>query len=347
LVGATFGSYGFSIAVYVIGIMIAIGGIILGIGFALNNKKLKEFGREELIQSVINGALVGGLLLLFAQNGLVNSLIYSLTVTNGTKLQCSAFLASNAAICLSYDYLVGPGYTWNGVSHQSILSLITSLMVGLLALNTVLGIVASVKFTLFIITFSFESVIAPLLMQIRYLTNILTTLAIGATVQASVLIFIAISAVSVMLPAGLVIRTFYPTRKLGGFLIATAVGLYVVFPLSYVFNAAILNTYYTNINQTSMNQLTLSAKQVKNNVVSTAGQANPNDTSIFSSLSNLVSNLASSFSKMMDKLFSLVAYFILSVFILPIFSLIMTGISIRELASVLGSEAFFGKFDLL
>ena len=34
-----FGQYGFSIAVYVIGIMIAISGISLGLGYAINDKK--------------------------------------------------------------------------------------------------------------------------------------------------------------------------------------------------------------------------------------------------------------------------------------------------------------------
>ena len=53
-----FGAYGFSIAVYVIGIMLSIAGISLGIGYAANKRSLKEFGKEEIYQSVINGVLV-------------------------------------------------------------------------------------------------------------------------------------------------------------------------------------------------------------------------------------------------------------------------------------------------
>ena len=67
-----FGAYGFSIAVYVIGIMLAIAGISLGIGYAANKRSLKEFGKEEIYQSVINGVLVGSMLILFSQNGIVN-----------------------------------------------------------------------------------------------------------------------------------------------------------------------------------------------------------------------------------------------------------------------------------
>ena len=71
-----FGVYGFSVAVYVIGIMLSIAGISLGIGYAANKRSLKEFGKEEIYQSVINGVLVGSMLILFSQNGIVNSDYY-------------------------------------------------------------------------------------------------------------------------------------------------------------------------------------------------------------------------------------------------------------------------------
>ena len=46
---------GYEISVYVISIMIAISGISLGIGYAFNEKRFKEFGKEELYQSVTDG----------------------------------------------------------------------------------------------------------------------------------------------------------------------------------------------------------------------------------------------------------------------------------------------------
>ncbi len=50
---------------------------------------------------------------------------------------------------------------------------------------------------------------------------------------------------------------------------------------------------------------------------------------------------------MINWLLNQLAYLIVYAFVLPIFSLIVTGISIRELSRVLGAEAFFGKFNLL
>ena len=47
--------YGFSVAVSVLAIMISIGGISVGIGYATSNRRLKEFGRDELNQCLVNG----------------------------------------------------------------------------------------------------------------------------------------------------------------------------------------------------------------------------------------------------------------------------------------------------
>ena len=47
---------GYSIAVSVIAIMISVGGIVFGLGYAFDNNRLKMFGRDELVQSFINGA---------------------------------------------------------------------------------------------------------------------------------------------------------------------------------------------------------------------------------------------------------------------------------------------------
>lgn len=344
-----FGVYGFSIAVYVISITVAISGLLIGAGYAINDRKLKETGKNELLQSMINGILVGSLLLLFSSNGIISSIIRSLTLANGTTITCSSFLSNNTAICLSYDYLVSPTpYTFMGSTHYSILSTVTGLLVSLFSLNVLLGIIASTKINLLIISFSFGSALNPIQYEIQYLIKVLSTVAISATVQASVLMFVAISALSVILPLGLILRTFYPTRKLGGFLIASAIGLYVVLPLSYVFNATIENAYSTNVNSTSLTEATISATNLKNAVFSLNIGANSiGSFGVINSLADLSSGLTSALTNMINGIISAIAYLIMYTFVLPIFSLIITGLSIKELSELLGSEAFFGRFDIL
>ncbi len=344
-----FGTYGFSIAIYVISIMLIISGIVLGFGYALNDKRLKEFGKNEIYQSILNGALVGGLLAAFSQDGIINQAIYSIATANGASMQCQQFLSQNAAICFAYNYLTGTGYTLMGIYHPSVLSSVLVLLTALLSLSLVLGIIGAAKLSIIVITISFSSIVNPLAMQLQYIIKILITIAIGATVQSSVLAFISLTSLSIILPAGLILRSFYPTRKLGGFLIALMLGLYVVLPLSYVMNALIANQYILDVNSTSVQQVAASASSIESSIYGNLQAAPSNSflSEVESIFINPLSSLANSFQSLVNSLMDDVSYFIVYTFILPAFSLIITGISIREFATILGSEASFGKFNVL
>jgi hypothetical protein len=347
------GQYGFTIAVYLISIMVAVAGISLGLGYAFNEKRLKDFGRKELFECVLNGVIVGTLFTLFYTNGPVAILINQLTLTNSTTLSCSAFMSNNTAICLSYDYLVSPlPYTFMGTTHYSVLSSVSETIAELTVLNGILGLIAAIKINLILVSFSPSYVFAPLISQISYIIRILSTIAISAVVQAAVLQFVAIGALTILLPSGIILRTFYPTRKLGGFLMAAAIGLYVVLPLSYVFNATLANSYNSAVNQTSLQQVSLSASNIKDTLLDTAGTnqtsgAGSSYDGLIGSIESTITGFTNYIATLINSLLSQLAYFIVYAFILPVFSLIMTGISIRELAELLGSEAFFGKFDIL
>jgi hypothetical protein len=336
--------YGLSVAVLTIAIMITIGGFAVGLGFASNNKKLKEFGIEEIFQSLINGVLVGSFAVLFVQNGLITSTVNAITLSNTSSLSCSSYLSQNYAICFSYDYLVGPGYTFNGAYHQSLLDQSTELTIGFLGLNTVLGIIAGLNLNAAVISISFSSALNPIINQIQYFIKILTTISISALVQSSLLEVVAGSAITLILPTGLILRTFYPTRKIGGFLIAVAIGMYVILPMSYVLNANILDSYSTSVSNSTIVELSGSAGGIEGQILSISGTPK---TSLISSIAGAVGGIGSAFSTIANAAISDVSYFILAAFILPAFSLVLTTISIKELSSILGSEVSFGMFDMV
>ncbi len=324
--------YGFNLSVMLVGIMLAIGGIAYGIGYALNDKRFKEFGRSEVIQSLINGAFVGGFLMLFVKGGIVDSLINSIVLANGTSVVCSSFLQQNSAICFAYNYLIGTNsYYFMGAYRYSILSCVMALIVSLTSLYAVLG--------------SAKAFVSPLLAEIQSIVQLLGATAISTTVQASVLMFIAASAVSVILPLGLVLRTFYPTRGMGSFLMALTIGLYIVLPLTYVMNAVIASSYSSATSQSTLSTLTLSANSIGEKVVGSV--LNTNNTGMVGLISNAWNSISDTVSDMLNRLFNAVAYLIVYTFVLPAFSLMLTGISIRELSKLLGSESFFGKFNPL
>ncbi len=343
--------YGFSIAVYVISIMIAIGGIALGLGYALNEKRMKEFGRRELYECAINGAIVGGLFLLFVSGGPVSAAINQLTLSSNTTLNCGPYMADNAAMCLSYDYLVSPQpYTFTGVVHTSVLSQVGSTITGLMILNGILGGIAGGSVDLIVVQFSASYAITPIISEITYIVKILSTVAISVTVQAAVLEFAAAGVLTVLLPAGVILRTFYPTRKLGGFLMAVSIGLYVVLPLSYVFNATLVNTYSSVSSGQSITQVSLNATGAETQLFHEGTAQSTNSTSQNSAVGgvlSLISNLINTVSGLINWILGELAYFIVYAFVLPLFSLIVTGISIREIAELLGSEARFGNFKML
>ncbi len=342
-----FGLYGFNIAVLLISIMLSIGGIILGLGYTFDDKKLREFGKNEIYQSVINGMLVGGLLVLFMNNGVIDLAMNSL-IPGNSRFSCPGYMQNNLAICFAYSYLASPTpYTFSGSMHISLLEKITMLLSGLFLLSTILGSIASLEVNLLVFTLNFSYIIKPFLNEIQYIINILTATAVSISVQAFLLIFISLAAITIILPLGLILRTFYPTRKLGGFFIAVAIGLYVVFPLTYLFDAVLLNSYNSSPANSSIVSISSNATSLESEMISSINATNSTRISSITSIESDASHIFSSVNSLINSLLSFVSSLIMQVFILPIFSIVITGISIKEFAELMGSEAFFGKLRVL
>lgn len=343
-----FGIYGFQIGVIMIAIMITISGIVLGMGYALDDRKIKEFGRSEIYQSVISGVLLGSFLLLFANGGVVSSLVNAVTLSNGTSFSCQAMMQSNAALCFASSYLNGPRqYTFMNRNYDSLMTISAGFLASLVALNSILGIMAGVKINLLIVSLSFAGLLQPFLNEIQYAVSALVAIMVGISIESSLLAFVALTATTLVLPTGLLLRTFYPTRKLGGFFIALAIGMYVVFPLSYLFDAMMVSQYDIGSNQTNLSQITFSAQSIKDQYINTIGTNTNQSTGVINSLTNSVSALSLSISNILSSLFNTISELMVQVFVLPVFNLIVTGISIRELSGIFGSEAYFGKFRIL
>ncbi len=338
---------GFTIAIYVIGIMIASGGILLGLGYAINEKRFKDFGKNEIWQAVVNSALVGFVFLSVSPAGFITPIINSASGNNIT-MNCPGSVAQNVAICLAYNYMIGNGYTLSGVYHNSILSSATEFLVGLYSLNGILGAIAAVKINLAVLTISFNPIISPVMAEIQYIIKMLNAVIIGAVVQGALILFISASAMTVIFPTGIVLRTFYPTRRLGGFFIALAIGLYAVYPLSYVFNAYIANSYKANISPGNLTEVGSSANQVEGQVFAYNSLVGNSIVGTVSTMTiTAVQQVYQNVNKLLSAILYEIGYFIVYTFILPAFSLIITGISVREFARVLGSEANFGKFNVI
>lgn len=333
------------IALSIIAIMISIAGIVLGIGIALNEKSLKEFGKSELFQSLINGIILSSLFVIFNKNGLITNLINNIISKSSTSLSCVGFESANYAICFAYNFLTGlNGFTINSVHFASLFSQVSGMLMSISSIYVILALISSLKFN-FIIGIGLSAVFTPLL---SVLSSIITTLVfslLSIEVQAALLKFAGITAIAVLLPIGIVLRTFYITRKLGGSIIALAIGLFCIFPLTYLLNAQLILSYTSN---TNLANLLESASQLKTNIVGGTSSISANSISqgFITSISQAISNFSSYFWSIINDIINDIAVIIVEVFFLPLLSIMLTIISIREIAKILGSEISFGKFDI-
>lgn len=336
---------GYNVAVSVIAIMISAGGILFGLGYATDNLKLKSFGRDELVQSFINGAIVGALFLFFSPSGLGVSMINGIVSSSHASATCQGYMSSNYAICFAYNYLVGiRPVAINNASYPSLLDSSLGLLLPVSGLYMILGVISSTQLNLGIASVSFSTILAPVLSQEDFIMTALTFAVISIYTQSALLEVISVVAIPLLLPVGLILRTFYPTRRLGGTAIAIAIGLFAIFPLTYLLDAQITASYSSAINQTSVGAFTVQAQGVEGGLFSAS--ASNTISGPIGSLINGVSGLASSFTGLIKQLIDLLAVILVQVFFFPVLSAILTITSIRELAKVLGSEVSLGKFDI-
>src|ERR1700683_5177929 len=97
----------YSVAVTLIAIMLSIAGIVLGIGYAIDDRKLKDFGKSEIYQCIINGVIVGTLIIAFGTGGFFSILINNIAGGAALGATCQQSMSGNSAICFAYNYLVG------------------------------------------------------------------------------------------------------------------------------------------------------------------------------------------------------------------------------------------------
>lgn len=340
--------YGYWLSVTIIGIMISVAGISYGLGYAFSEKKLKDFGRDELYQSLINGVIVGALIAAFSSGGIVTIAING-SFSGISYPPCASYLSYNSAICFAHDYLAGlTPVTINGNSYQSLLVTSTSALVPLALLYAGLSLISSIKFNALLFSIGFSGMLKPILSQLSYIINAITISIISIEVQDALLKFIAATGITVLLPAGIILRTFFLTRRLGGAIMAVAIALFAVFPMSYLLSAELVSSYSAQLSQQSISSMLGEVNATQSRLSSTdiSSSGNTIGTSLSSELGSMAGALISGVEGLVSQLMGFIAFMVISIFFLPVFSIILTITSARELARILGSEISFHKFDI-
>lgn len=343
---------GVEIAVIIVTASIVLAGIMIGLGKAMGYKRIESFGVEELLQSIVNAAIIGSFAAITDLVAVVSSTIVTPTCSQGTVIE--------QLICNLEFLNVG----------------LFDMFQELVQILNLLGFYESIAldFGAFAISplTNLSAVSSVLSSQLLSLNLII--ILVGLNVQVAE--FIGANALGLLFPVGLVLRTLFATRKVGGFLIALSIGLYLFYPTFVLIfpdpqgdiqsSAMIMqnltnNSFYqtmpvvdlndnyaiagkldlmsgkcfdANLSESEMCNKSLIDQGFRINVSNVSNltiweTVVPDDlsTDFSGDLTEVVQSNSSAMSKAL--LYSVVA---------PLFSLMVTIVFVKELASLLGSE---------
>jgi len=361
------GGGAFNIAVYAIISMFVLVGIAYLLSRALNNRRLEDWAKDEFLQALVSAAIVGALVLLLApKNGLIIGLFNTLTPENleipvwnsylnyvgssGTTAlltgsgpgvsneQISASFigcpagSSGTILCFSYSYMT--------LLEHSIIQLSADL----LTFNILIELLASLSFNLILVQLTPLSGLTSVSQVVGSIIQSLLFLGVMSGVQLALLHFINSTALTIFLPIGVVLRCFFATRKIGGLLMGIAIGLYLVYPLILAMNAIAVN----ESNKVDFTELENLFKDVKDANPYGEGE-NPDEGewgNFLTDFSEKLSKLKQGIAALPHLWIQLLASLVIQIVFLPVLSVLITLISIKELAALFGSEVNLGRFEV-
>lgn len=339
---------GMDIAMTVVMASIVLAGILIGVGRALEFKRVEVFGFEELIQSVINAMLIGSFAAIIGFVALVSSSAVTEACAQGDivdQLSCSLTTLNDAHFALFQELMRAHemlGY-YEGLS----------LDFGAFSISPFSSLsAASDAVSLHILSLNLIMVLVEL--------------------NSQIVAFIGQSSLALLFPAGLVLRTLFATRKVGGFLIALSIGLYIFYPTfvlifpspqADVANATAVagnltnNSFYATVPILDLNgnyaiagKLDLLSGRCDPSQFNITNMTNVSNTTTVCDdflqeqnlTSNVTQNMTIDFSgdltKTIQKSGDSLAKSLLFAVVAPIFSIIITIVFVKELANILGSE---------
>jgi len=218
---------GFGLAITAATISILIGGIVFGAGIGLGIRRLRITGLEELGQGIISAAMVGAFLAFCV---LLDTSVAGL-VPDSQLPACPGIAAPSSS---PYSFYA---------CHLSFLELsFRALSSSLYRSADIAGFASSLEVSL-------GAVSAQPFFALESSSRSLSGMAFTAQERAGLAYFelelalaIRDSALAVFLPAGLILRTFFATRKLGAAAMAIAIAAYAIYPLLFLYTFSISKT---------------------------------------------------------------------------------------------------------
>ncbi|MFH1286029.1 MAG: hypothetical protein ABIH99_05605 [Candidatus Micrarchaeota archaeon] len=344
----------FQTAFFAVSIMFLLSGIIFTLGMTLRNHSLQEWGKGEFGQTIINAALIGGIFFLFAPGtGIVPNITLALlppddqaktVVVSRFLLDDTYTLSGNCGVngaisvgkvaqnanersimCYAYNYLFI-------VTEQ-----LSSYLSWLIWVSVGLGMLVSLNVggTFFVsVQLSPFMGLQPVFSSLSNAIQMLTMAEAALYLQRTLLVFIYNNAIQTFLPVGIILRSFFSTRKIGGALMAIAIGLYVVYPATFLLNVADPNDLLTA-------EASQTAEDLKPGDLKTTAEGLDADYSTGASDAKITK-----YTGLVDHTFQYMGKLFFLAVLMPFLNVFITVIAIKELSALFGSEISLGKFEM-
>lgn len=216
-------SANFDIAIVAATISILIGGILFGVGFGFGLRRIRLLGAEEIGQGIISAAMLGALV---SFTLLLDSSFSSMPLPQPPACpQISSPLSSPHAY-----------YSCNLAALELSLRALAS-QVSRAA--DICGFASSLQLSLGVIIAQPFFALQSFSEQLSGSSYLLYAASSLSFLELELSGFIRASALAVFLPAGLLLRTFFATRKLGAAAMAIAIAAYAVYPLLFTYTFSV------------------------------------------------------------------------------------------------------------
>jgi hypothetical protein len=219
------GSANFDLAITAATISILIGGILFGIGLGFGIRRLRLLGAEEIGQGIISAAMLG-CIISFAL--LLQSTFSFLSLA--TPPSCPQIASPSSS---PHAYLA-----CNLSALEQSLRELGSL---LFRASDITGFASSLQLSLGVVSAQPFFALQSLSQQLSGASNLIYIASAISFLELELANIIQASALAVFLPAGLLLRTFFATRKLGAAAMAIAIAAYAVYPLLFTYTFSVSN----------------------------------------------------------------------------------------------------------
>ena len=201
-------------------ISILLGGILFGAGIAFRYARLRLFGQEEIAQGIISAAMAGGILVFCSALSVaaISAMPPGAAMPSCPHAQAAASTPSGLYEC-NLEAMSG---AYSGLSSSILRS------------SLIIGFASSLKITEGNVSaqplFAYEEASRSVSSESRDAAGV----AALSYMELSLADIVRASALVLFLPVGLLLRTFFATRKLGAAAMAVAVSAFMVYPLLFI-----------------------------------------------------------------------------------------------------------------